>query len=119
VTVVDCDRAFTVKVHHERGTDSVRIFPSGELDMLTAPILDAALHAAESAAPRRIVVDLRHLLFMDCRGLHVLLGAHERAGKRGWGLSVVHPTGGVRRVLELTGTAKTLYDGAMTQTALC
>jgi anti-sigma B factor antagonist len=115
---VDSDRAFAMKVHQERGTDSVRIFPSGELDIVTAPTLDAALQAAESAAPRRIVVDLRHLLFMDCCGLRVLLGAHGRAGKGGWGLSVVHPAGGVRRVLELTGTAKTLYDGAMTQTPL-
>lgn len=111
---MDTDGAFTV--HQESGTDSVRIFPSGELDMLTAPILDAALQAAESAAPPRIVVDLRRLLFMDCCGLRVLLGAHERAGNGGWSLSVVHPPRGVRRVLELTGTAKTLCDGAMTQT---
>lgn len=45
---MDTDGAFTV--YQERGTDSVRIFPSGELDMLTAPTLDAALQAAESAA---------------------------------------------------------------------
>jgi hypothetical protein len=51
VTVVDSDGAFTV--HQEPGTDSVRIFPSGELDMLTAPILDVALQAVESAAPPR------------------------------------------------------------------
>jgi anti-anti-sigma factor len=116
VTVVDSNGAFTVL--QERGTDSVRIFPIGELDMLTAPILDAALQAAESATPRRIVVDLRRLLFMDCCGLRVLLGAHERAGKGGWGLSVVHPAGGVRRVLELTGTAETLSDAGMTQARL-
>lgn len=111
---MDSDGAFTVL--QERGTDSVRIFPSGELDMLTAPILDAALQAVESAAPRWIVIDLRRLLFMDCCGLRVLLGAHERAGKGGWGLSVVHPAGGVRRVLELTGTAAALCDGSLTQT---
>jgi anti-sigma B factor antagonist len=109
VTVVDSDGAFTVT--QEQGTDSVRILPSGELDMFTAPILDAALRAAESAAPRRIVVDLGRLLFMDCRSLRVLLRAHERAGKGGWGLSVVHPAGEVRRILELTGTAQTLSDG--------
>jgi hypothetical protein len=47
---VDSNGAFTVKVHQEHGTDRVRIFPSGELDMGTAPILAAALQAAESAA---------------------------------------------------------------------
>jgi anti-sigma B factor antagonist len=106
---VDSDGAFTV--NQEPGTDSVRIFPSGELDMFTAPILDAALRAAESAAPRRIVVDLRRLLFMDCYSLRVLLRAQERAAKGGWRLSVVHPAGAVRRILELTGTAETLSDG--------
>ena len=113
---MDADGAFTLKVHQGRGTDSVRILPRGELDMFTAPMLDAALRAAESAAPGRIVVDLRRLLFMDCRGVHVLLGAHERAGQGGWGFSVVHPAGEVRRILELTGTAETLCDGSLTQT---
>lgn len=115
---MDSNGAFTVKVHQEHGTDRVRIFPSGELDMGTAPILAAALQAAESAAPQRIVVDLRHLLFMDCRGLRVLLGAHERAGNGGWSLSVVHPARRVRRILELTGTARTMADGALTRTPL-
>jgi anti-sigma B factor antagonist len=115
VTVVYADGAFTVKVHPRWGTDSVRIVLRGELDMLTAPVLDAALQAAELAAPRTIVVDLRHL-FIDCRGLRVLLDAHERAGKAGRALAAVHPAGGVRRVLELTGTAETLCDGSMAQT---
>jgi anti-sigma B factor antagonist len=106
---MDSDGAFTVT--QDQRTDSVRIFPRGELDLFTAPILDAALRAAESAPPRRIVVDLRRLLFMDCRSLRVLLRAQERAGKGGWRLSVVHPTGEVRRILELTGTAETLSDG--------
>jgi anti-sigma B factor antagonist len=95
VTVVDSDGAFTV--HQEPGTDSVRIFPSGELDMLTAPILDVALQAVESAAPPRIVVDLRRLLFMDCCGLRVLLGAHKRAGREAgasaWSIPDVGCTG--------------------------
>lgn len=92
---MDSDGAFTV--HQEPGTDSVRIFPSGELDMLTAPILDVALQAVESAAPPRIVVDLRRLLFMDCCGLRVLLGAHKRAGREAgasaWSIPDVGCTG--------------------------
>jgi anti-sigma B factor antagonist len=113
---MDSDGAFTVT--QEQGTDSVRILPSGELDMFTAPILDAALRTAEWATPGSIVVDLRRLLFMDCRSLRVLLRAHERAGKGGWRLSVVHPAGAVRRILELTGAAETLSDGSMTQIPL-
>jgi hypothetical protein len=43
------DGAFSVT--QERRTDSVRIFPRGELDMLTAPILDADDPAHDASDP--------------------------------------------------------------------
>jgi ABC-type transporter Mla MlaB component len=54
----------------------------GEVDLGSAPVLRRVLDAARSRAPRRIVVDLSFVRFLDTAGLAVLLDAHRRAGHR-------------------------------------
>jgi anti-sigma B factor antagonist len=49
----------------------------GELDMLTAPMLEACLREQLSTDPRHLVVDLQRVSFLDSKGLHCLLQTRE------------------------------------------
>jgi anti-sigma B factor antagonist len=49
----------------------------GELDMLTAPMLEACLGEQLSTAPHHLVVDLQRVSFLDSKGLNCLLRARE------------------------------------------
>jgi anti-sigma B factor antagonist len=77
---------------------------AGDLDLSTAPILQRALGAASDSGSAPVIVDMRHLEFMDCAGLQAIDSQpdHDR-------LHLVHPTGEVRRVLELTDYDRTLH----------
>ena len=77
---------------------------AGELDLMTAPQLDISLRAALEEADA-VVADLRHLEFMDCSGLHVVVDADGQARQRGRSLRVARGPANVDRVFELTETA--------------
>jgi anti-anti-sigma factor len=62
----------------EGGPDAAWVRVAGELDIDTAPQLEQTLRKADVRA-RLIVIDLREVTFMDCSGLHVILGASMRA----------------------------------------
>ena len=83
----------------------VRVVVHGELDLSTAPVLDAALVAPE-AAGARVTLDLSDMGFMDSSGLAVLIGARRRADDEGLDLTVSGPNDHVRKLLDLTGTAR-------------
>lgn len=51
---------------------------AGELDVATAPVLDAALTQAEASAAPMIAIDLTGVSFIDSTGLRALLEAHAR-----------------------------------------
>ena len=59
--------------------DGATLVLSGEVDLLTAPVLRSRLHQAASGAGE-LVVDLSAVTFMDCAGLEPLLEA--RAARR-------------------------------------
>lgn len=90
----------------EGGSFLVRV--AGELDRSNADLLASCVTEAEATSAPRIVLDLSRLTFMDSSGLRVLLGAAARSDGRAGRLSLVGPTRGVRRVIELTGTAARL-----------
>jgi anti-anti-sigma factor len=77
----------------------------GEIDIATAGILRSALEEALESGRRDTWVDLSEVTFMDSSGLNALVQAdHDFAGHNGR-LTVICPTGPVRRTLELTGLA--------------
>src|SRR4051812_11539308 len=81
---------------------SVRVAARGELDLETAPELDAALCDAEERG-RKIVLDLRALTFMDSSGVNLLMRHVARAQIDGFVLSVIPPVASVARVLHIAG----------------
>jgi anti-sigma B factor antagonist len=85
-----------------------RLTPIGELDLVTAPLLEAAFDAVfRDYDAEMIVVDLRELSFMDSTGIHLLLrmGAACQDADR---LRVVNGSRAVERVLDLTGAREHL-----------
>jgi anti-sigma B factor antagonist len=91
----------------EGGPDAAWVRVVGELDIATAPRLAQTLRSAELCA-RRLVLDLRDMVFMDCCGVRVIVSASVRARQVGGRLIVVRGPSAVDRVFVLTGTAPVL-----------
>ena len=53
--------------------DAIVVLVRGEVDLATAPRLDAALTRAEESSASMIIVDLERVTFMDATGLGVLV----------------------------------------------
>jgi anti-anti-sigma factor len=98
-----CQPAIPFRARITHAPEWNRLSLVGELDLVSAPILQAAFDRLESAPVALIVVDLRRLSFMDAAGLRVLAEAHKRARRGRWRLVVVRGPRPVQRLLELTG----------------
>jgi anti-sigma B factor antagonist len=86
--------------------DAAHVLAIGELDIATAPIVDAQLDDLHRAGFRRLVLDLRRVTFMDVRGLRVVLEWAAGAERDGVGSFAVIPgPSQVQRIFALTGTA--------------
>ena len=81
---------------------------SGEVDVVTAPLLRDRLNGAVNEGSGDVVVDLAEVTFMDSTGVAVLIGA--RNGLRGTDRKLLlrNPTAPVRRVLEMLALAEVL-----------
>ena len=80
---------------------------AGELDLATAPQLEAELLRAADAS-QDVTIDLAGLSFFDSTGLTLLLRAAERARDGAGALALVAPATCVREVVEVTATADAL-----------
>ncbi|MBN1093305.1 STAS domain-containing protein [Blastococcus sp. TML/M2B] len=74
----------------------------GELDLSTAPRLEAAADESMVRSPE-FVIDLTHTTFLDSSGARTLLGIARKAGTAGVRLHVVAPrsNGPVRLTIDL------------------
>jgi anti-sigma B factor antagonist len=97
------------RVQHDLHDGFARLFVRGELDLVTAPVLEAALASLERRSDP-IVVDLGDLSFMDASGLRALAGAWRRASEKGRPLTFTQCPPMVRRLLEMTGMADMLGE---------
>ena len=85
-----------------------RLVLAGELDIASAPILEAKIASLAENGTTRIVLDLSDLTFMDSTGLRALLAADKLCAANGQSFSVAGASGPVQRLFELTGV-----DGAL------
>ncbi|UOX90445.1 STAS domain-containing protein [Amycolatopsis sp. FBCC-B4732] len=79
----------------------------GEFDLYTAPEVDLALDLILRRAPRRLVVDLSQVSFLNSAGLEVLLGCHRRAAPQ-TDLRIVAATRSTWRFLQIARLHETL-----------
>lgn len=76
---------------------------TGELDLYTAPRLQAALAGLLRDHVDRITVDLSGVEFCDSTGMNVLLSAMKRLKEQGGSLELAAPRPAVKRILQVTG----------------
>ncbi|MEA2298895.1 MAG: hypothetical protein QOF77_1831 [Solirubrobacteraceae bacterium] len=87
---------------------AVHVVAEGELDLSTAPRLDAALVAAEATDAPMIVVDIDAVSFIDSSGLRMLLAANTRSQRDGNRLRLTRGTDEVRRLFALVDVGNRL-----------
>lgn len=85
-----------------RGLPVVKL--EGELDMTTAPQLEAALQAATSTAPGRLVIDASGLQFADSSAIAVLVRWANQVGR----VEIHNPPELLRRVIVRMGLSERL-----------
>ena len=93
-------RRVTITVQAAPAAATVAI--SGELDLVTMPLLAEQLALLARDGPERLVFDLTGTGFLDCGSARLIAGTARwlPAGRRP---VIRHPAPGVRRVFELTG----------------
>src|SRR5215217_626521 len=96
--------AFSVRI--ERRGEAAVVVPTGELDLATAPALEASLSRAFDGDARHVVLDLRELEFIDSSGLRTLLTARRRSDDSNAQFSLVAGHRGLERTLEIAGVHK-------------
>jgi len=88
-------------------TDRVRVVEvEGEVDILTAPKIAAALR--DDDAFDAVILELAKVPFMGSAGLGVIVSASRRLSKRGGAVALAALQPNVHRVLEISGLLDTL-----------
>lgn len=91
-----------VRVRHE--AEDVRVVVvAGEVDLMTAPLLDSVVADQCASLPALLILDLRAVTFLGSNGLGSLLAAREAAAAIGAHLRLVCSGPAVLRPIDLTG----------------
>ena len=80
----------------------------GDIDIATIDQLEDARGAALSREPRRLLIDLREVGFVDSSGLKFLIDTRRLAEREGWELALRRPGPGAMRVFTITGADRQL-----------
>lgn len=97
----------------EQATPTIAVVRlTGDLDMLTSPVLRDHLQPLLGPADRAVLIDLSGVDFLGSAGLAELAAANDTATRNGVRLALVATNRAVRRPLEITGlhTVFTMFD---------
>ena len=89
--------------------DEVAVVVEGELDMASADEVGGAVAELRATGFDRVVVDLRHVDFIDSTGLRTLIALRNDAKRNGHALTLLAPAPAVGRIFDITGT-RGLFD---------
>jgi anti-sigma B factor antagonist len=98
------------EVTRETVGDTIVLRLRGDLDMAVSPELREQLAAALEAKPKRIIVDMKEISFMDSSGVAVLVVALQACGRKRMNLSLAAPSAPVRNVLEMSGLHAGVFE---------
>jgi anti-sigma B factor antagonist len=92
-----------VRVSSEQSGDAMIVRAEGQLDLHTAPTLQAEIDSALETKPPRVVVDLSGVDFMDSTGLSVIVATVAAMREQGGEVRVVTGADKITKVFTLTG----------------
>lgn len=87
----------------------VAVVPEGDLDLSTVDRVEREVAGLRAGGFDHIVLDLRHVGFLDSSGLRLLLSLRNTAKRTGHALTLIPGSREVQRVFELTAT-RSLFD---------
>jgi anti-sigma B factor antagonist len=96
-------RAVELKLATQSNAGHAVMAIAGEIDLYTAPRLQAEFTRLLETGPDRVVIDMSGVEFCDSTGMNVLLSALKRLRERGGVLEVAAPRPAVRKILQVTG----------------
>lgn len=93
---------YPVWVQADIAPDLATLVISGDLDAAAVPVLSARLAQVLVSGPRRLVIDLAQVGFIDCAATRLIIsaGGFLAGGGR---LVLRRPSPAVRRLLDITG----------------
>jgi anti-sigma B factor antagonist len=100
-TLSATEDALQVKVEEQEGVPLLSL--AGDLDIVTAPLLQRRINELLSAGHDRLLLDADSLGFCDSTGLRVLLGARRRLTERSGELCLLRTSNVLQRLLDLSG----------------
>lgn len=104
VALAACARLLSLSAQHYPCVGICVVVAEGEVDLLTAPLLEQRLREQLVAGPAHLVLDLESVSFVACGGLSCLLGARELAQAGGSQLHLAGLTSHVvQRAVKITG----------------
>ena len=80
----------------------------GDIDVATAGSVRRAIDECVAAGAERVVLDLRHVTFLDCAGVRLIFAADAAARAAGWELLLIEGPVAVQRVFEILGVRQAL-----------
>jgi anti-sigma B factor antagonist len=98
--------ALTVGVEEHEGSPLLRL--DGDLDIVTAPLLQRRIDELLGAGHDRLLFDADSLAFCDSTGLRILLGARRRLADRAGELRLLRTSSVLQRLLDISGLDATL-----------
>jgi anti-anti-sigma factor len=101
--MVELSDDFSLRLAYEADRAAVTVAVSGDIDMLTAPVLAGVLQALVDGGRSRIVVDLAECGCVDGRGAAVFAAVAVRAAAVGGKVTIRAASPMTRRLLSITG----------------
>ena len=90
-----------IEVQSTTSDDALILTPIGEIDLSRAPSLRTHLRSALQGSPRRLIVDLAQVPYMDSSGVATFVEAMQTARKTGCELILAGLQERVRSVFEI------------------
>lgn len=92
---------------YKKYKNAAAVFLCGEIDHCTAQSLKDKIDIfAESANKKNLIIDLSNVQMMDSSGIALIIGRMKNLAATGGSLAISGAKGGVRRVIELSGTER-------------
>lgn len=90
-----------IEVRTRRLEGATILSPSGEVDLSQAPTLRQHIASEQEKRPRKLIIDLSNVSYMDSSGVATLVEAMQRARKFGGKLILCSMQQKVRSIFEI------------------